>query len=62
MRKPIRAFAFFLILLAVLQASARATTVERLTLDELVKKARSIVIGKVSGERLVPAPKTHLVR
>src|SRR5262249_3886175 len=31
--------------------STRATTVERLGLEDLVKKARTIVVGKVTGSR-----------
>jgi len=42
-------FALCLILFAV--SSTHATTVERLGLEDLVKKARTIVVGKVTGSR-----------
>lgn len=42
-------FSFALILL--LTIAAQATTVERLTLDDLVKKSQQIVVGKVRDSR-----------
>src|SRR5262245_25811107 len=42
-------FALCLILSAI--SSTHATTVERLGLEDLVKKARTIVVGKVTGSR-----------
>ena len=49
-KKPLlTAFALFLVLLVT--SSSYATTVQRLGLDDLVKKAHAIVVGKVSGSR-----------
>jgi hypothetical protein len=44
---PLLAFCFILLT----TARTRAATVERLGLEDLVKKARAIVVGKVSGSR-----------
>jgi len=49
-KKPfLTSFALFLAL--VVTNSSYATTVQRLGLDDLVKKAHTIVVGKVSGSR-----------
>lgn len=42
---------FLAILILLTPLAARATTVERLTLDDLVKKANKIVVGRVNGTR-----------
>ena len=38
-------------MLVTIASSATATTVERLGLEDLVKKSRNIVVGKVTGTR-----------
>jgi hypothetical protein len=47
----IRVFVLGLILIGLGSSSIRATTVERLSLESLVKKASSIVEGKVDGSK-----------
>ena len=44
-------FALLLSLIVLLPAAAYATTVERLDLDDLVRKAGSVVVGKVGASR-----------
>jgi hypothetical protein len=44
-------FSFAVCLIVIFAALSHATTVERLGLEDLVKKARSIVVGKVAGSR-----------
>ena len=42
---------FLICIIFVIATAAHATTVERLGLEDLVKKARTIVVGKVTGSR-----------
>jgi hypothetical protein len=45
-----------LCVLSILSSGLRATTVQRLGLDELVKAAHTIVVGKVTGSRTYWSP------
>src|SRR5262249_31302184 len=47
----IRRTSFSTVCLMLLASASFATTVERLGLEDLVKKARTIVVGKVAGSR-----------
>lgn len=53
-------FATCFILLAI-TSSSYATTVERLGLEDLVQKARTIVVGKVAGSRTYWSPNGKLI-
>jgi hypothetical protein len=56
-----KAFFFGIVLTLGFAVSSQATTVERLTLDDLVRKAHRIVAGKVIGQRTHWSPNGKLI-
>ena len=50
-RKRLSTLFVVCLMLVTIASSATATTVERLGLEDLVKKSRNIVVGKVTGTR-----------
>ena len=60
-RKLLVGLVFSIVLLAGLSLVARATTVERLSLEELARRSQSIVQGVVRGSRTYWSPDRKLI-